>query len=313
MRLRSFEEGNPEFASFERIASKLYAADPFYLKKDAHFPKNTELWLVDSEDAILARCGSFTRADLPKALFLGWYESVEGHAGSMMLRSLCDIAKERGYNRVIGPMNGSTWHQYRLAVPSGRTFLGDVYHKSWYQEQFTDAEFKPIATYHSSLSKLRGKSAVSNARLRDLDLDRFAEELRTAYDLSIASFEYNLFYSPISFEEFSVMYTELRAIVDPRLVKFALDDIGKEIGFLFAIPDLFEKPSKTIVMKTIAVHPDHRGKGLMSALANGVMSSAVSSGYTSAIYALYEASNLSGKLAHGGELIRTYHIYERKL
>lgn len=109
------------------------------------------------------------------------------------------------------------------------------------------------------------------------------------------------------------MYAKLRTIVDPRLVKFAVDDSGKEIGFMFAVPDLFERPVRTIVMKTIAVHPEHRGKGLMSRLAEGVKATALELGYSRAIYALYESSNLSGKLADGGELIRTYHLYARAL
>jgi GNAT superfamily N-acetyltransferase len=313
MTLRSYRIDEPHLDDFLQFARDLYSGDPLYLEKEEQFPPSAHLWMLTAKDVVIARCATFTRFDIPDALMLGWYESIEGDAGVEMLREICDIAREQGYKRVIGPMNGSTWHQYRLAMPSGRTFLGDVYHKSWYHDQFGNAGFAPIATYHSSIAELGQPRDTRGQGSRDLDRDHFEQELRTIYDISIASFSGNLYYSPVEFVDFAAMYRRLRAVVDPRLVKFALGGQGQEIGFMFAIPDLMDKSRQTIVLKTIAVHPDHRGKGVMQTLADAVRSTALELGYSKAIYALYEATNRSGKLASGGEVIRTYHLYERAL
>src|SRR5437660_524545 len=55
---------------------------------------------------------------------IGHYEAVDAEAGTALLRHACQLLAAQGADRVLGPMNGSTWARYRLALPG---LLGDPF------------------------------------------------------------------------------------------------------------------------------------------------------------------------------------------
>ena len=95
------------------------------------------------------------------------------------------------------------------------------------------------------------------------------EELRRVHALSLLSFRENFLYSPISEADFLAQYSGVRSFMKPELTVLAEKD-GELIGYFFTLPDLLRpkhgKPVDTVILKTMAVHPDHGGIGLGSVL-----------------------------------------------
>lgn len=264
---------------------------------------------------------------------IGHYERTDATAAALMLRSALTHLRERGAERILGPLNGSTWGRYRLVLPPEPgegapepPFLSEPVNPPEYLLDFHEAGFRVAARYESAIiddlsapdakreqsaERIRARGAV----VRALELGRFDDELRALYDLSVTAFADNLFYSPISFDEFRARYLPLRPLLDPELVRLAEDVDGRLLGFVFAFPDLLTmrdgRPTRA-VLKTLATAPAARGLGLGTFLGDEVRRIAHEKGYASVIHALMQADNASVTISrHTARVFRRYALYER--
>jgi L-amino acid N-acyltransferase YncA len=255
---------------------------------------------------------------------VGHYEALEADAGVAVLKEACKWLKARKVARVLGPMNGSTWARYRLALPPGAQFdppwfLSEPRNPDSYPAHFEAAGFAVAARYESHWDDRLGEERPGAAglgaevALRALDPERFDDELRALYELSLEAFADNLYYTPITFEAFRAMYQRIRPLLDPELVTLAHDGGGRLLGYLFAYPDPRPGSNPTrIVVKTVATHPEARGAGLGHALLDRTRQSAHARGFRAAIHALMHVDNFSMKMSasHGSRVFRRYALYE---
>lgn len=75
------------------------------------------------------------------------------------------------------------------------------------------------------------------ASVRPLDLRRFEEDVEVARTIYNAAWDGNWGHVPIGREEFLFKAKDLKAVLDPDLVRIAEAD-GKPVGFMLALPDL---------------------------------------------------------------------------
>jgi GNAT superfamily N-acetyltransferase len=263
---------------------------------------------------------------------IGHYESTHGGAAALMLRRAIIDLRQRGAERILGPMNGSTWGRYRFVLPPELgegdpepPFLSEPTNPPEYLLDFREAGFRVAARYESAIiddlsapdprrDELAERVRARGAVIRPLDLDRFDDELRALYELSVGAFAENLYYSPIAFEEFRARYLPLRPLLDPELVRMAEDADGRLLGFVFAFPDLLTmqagRPTRA-VLKTLATAPAARGLGLGAFLTDEVRRLAHEKGYASVIHALMQADNASIRISrHTARVFRRYALYE---
>lgn len=284
----------------------------------------------------VARLSFTTAADLHGAPglsgIIGHYESTNSAAAVVMLRDAVTELRIRGAVRVLGPMNGSTWGRYRLALPSERAdeepeppFISEPTNPPQYPLDFREAGFVPVSMYESAIvedlaaadprrealaEELRARGVV----IRPVDLGRFDDEVRALYDLSLVAFARNRYFSPISFDGFRARYESLRSLKDPDLIRLAEDAEGRKLGFVLAFPDLLTmedgRPTR-IVLKTLATAPEARGLGLGTFLTDEVRRLAHEKGYASVIHALMQADNASVSISrHTARVFRRYALYE---
>ena len=227
-------------------------------------------------------------------------------------------------------MDGSTWHSYRLLTGRGTepTFFLEPDNPDDWPRHFTDTGFVPLATYMSALnqdlSQIDPRSDRRQAELeqtgitiRTIDIEHFDHELAAIHELSLAAFARNLLYSPIGLEAFVASYAPLRPHLVPELVLLAERD-GAPVGFAFGIPDLMEpargEPLRTVIVKSVAVHPACAGSGLGGVLTDDCQQAARKLGFKRAIHALMQETNLSRRIsARYGTTIRRYTLYEKSL
>ncbi|HEX6368884.1 MAG TPA: GNAT family N-acetyltransferase [Longimicrobium sp.] len=263
---------------------------------------------------------------------VGQYESVDAEAGTVLLESAVHRLRARGAARVLGPMNGSTWGRYRLALPPAPgegeaepPFLSEPWNPAEYPLQFEAAGFGVAALYESAIvddlaaadprrEELAERVRARGAAIRPLDPDRFDDELRAIFALSRTAFAENPYYSPIGFDEFRARYAPLRPLLDPGLVRLAEDSGGRLLGFVLAFPDPLSaargaRPTR-VVLKTLATAPQARGVGLGAFLTDEIRRLAGEKGYTSVIHALMHADNASVRISrHSARVFRRYALY----
>jgi GNAT superfamily N-acetyltransferase len=284
-----------------------------------------------------ARLGLYAREDLVGAPggsgLIGHYEALNRDAGVALLGAACRELADQGVARVLGPMNGSTWMRYRLALPSQPGdpaceppfFAGEPRNSFDYPEHFEAAGFRVVARYESRIDDLAGdaldagevtaRATEGGFSLRALDVAHFDAELAMLYSLSHESFAENLFYSPIDEAAFRALYQPLRSLMDPQFVLIALDRAERPCGYLFAFADplsVRDGQPVRLIAKTVAVSPRARGHGVANHMLDRIRSSSRSRGYSEVIHALMHVSNLSTRMSarFGSEVFRRYALWE---
>jgi ribosomal protein S18 acetylase RimI-like enzyme len=281
--------------------------------------------------AVVARLGYGVRdgfAGAPgRTGFVGWYEASDGVVGAELLRRAVAELYAAGAERVIGPLEGSTWHRYRLMVEEAGApdpaaeppFLGEPVNPPEYPDHFEAAGFLPHLEYESRIVRApRANPALQPAaeRLRErgvevagIALERFEETIREIHELSLLAFAGNPYFTPIQLEEFTAMYAAVRPLADPALVRLARDGEGRLLGFVFAYVDPLA-PGR-VILKTLATHPDARGLGLGGLLTDAVNAAAGERG-AAVIHALMQVTNFSKRISarSESELFRRYRLYQ---
>jgi predicted N-acetyltransferase YhbS len=298
--------------------------------------------LVNVSDTQIVRADSGERATCalwwrdPPALGahrvgrIGRYEASDLRAGRKTLERACQQLAQQGCTIAIGPMDGNTWHRYRLITERGSEppfFLEPDNPDEW-PDHFRAAGFRSLAHYSSALDlglEIRDLQApaieqalgAKGVTIRMLDMTAFEREIRAIHRVSLESFTRNLFYSPIGEEEFVAMYLPLRERVDPSLV-FIAQHAGEVVGFVFGLPDWLRvqrgQPRDTMIVKTLARRPTADYGGLGAVLLERCRRAARESGYTRCIHALMYDENVSVGLSERfGETMRGYTLFAKDL
>ena len=254
--------------------------------------------------------------------FIGWYEAVDGDVGIALLQNAREELERAGARTVIGPLNGSTWGRYRWALPAtgdAAPFLGEPFNPPEYPAQWDAAGFRVIEEYESRIfdhpepdvARLRAAEQIAaehGIHVRPLDTERWEDELRDIFELSIASFAENPFYTPIDWQTFRAVNDKLRPLIDPELVRLARDPHGRLLGLGFAYPD---GASGRVILKTLATAPEARGLRLATLLTEQVHAAARARGAAAVIHALMHVRNRSAQMSgdRRTELFRRYALY----
>jgi GNAT superfamily N-acetyltransferase len=289
---------------------------------------------VRADGEVLAKCAlwwsSTPQFDGSRVGYIGEYERNDERAAQTLLQLVRKRLALAGCGIVVGPVDGSTWHRYRFVTERGDRppFLLEPDNPDSYPEDFRKAGFRPLAHYVSAeeMSLDRGDARADRAKermrqtgvcIRPLDLGRLDEELDGIYDVACASFADALLFSPISRQTFRASYECLRPHLDPDFILVAQRG-ERVVGFAFGIPDLkaLERGQQidTIVMKTLAVLPEPRYRGLGTVMLNDVRCAAHRRGMRHIIHALIREGNVSLNLSKRFALpMRGYTLFASKI
>jgi GNAT superfamily N-acetyltransferase len=284
------------------------------------------------EASLAGRCSCWW-TEAPRVLgerygLIGHYAAADHAAGTALLEYACRLLASAGCTLAVGPMDGNTWRRYRLITERGEAppfFLEPDNPDDW-PRHWTDAGFAPLATYTSAVNEdldaedarsdmARDRLAASGIALRQFDPGRAEEELRRIFQLSLVAFSRNFLYTPIAESEFMAENQAVLPFVRPELVLLAEKD-NDLAGFMFALPDMLQarrgEAVDTVILKTMAVHPEMAGHGLGGLLMDEVQRSARSLGFRQAIHALMHEQNRSRTLsARYARTIRRYTLFSR--
>lgn len=293
-----------------------------------------ETWAVLNGGEIEAVCSLWLK-NIPvwrdcKTSVLGHFFASNSAVGKELLSFALKRIEALGFHYVIGPMDGSTWHSYRLVTYSEKhpAFFMEYFTPEEWPGIFTSAGFEEIAGYSSaqtitstytdhSVAKFIAKKESLGLVIRSFDKNKAQSELTAIHALSLKSFAKNFLYTDIGWPDFLALYEKIIPFIDPDYFLLA-EHQGRLVGFIFAIPDFLQKQRgegmDTLVIKTVAKLPGRVYAGLGSYLVHVIHQRAVEAGYKSIIHALMHDSNISRVISDkSAHTIRRYALYGKKL
>ena len=326
--------GEPDFHLFECVLQKIYPQDSFRFKELESI--NLEFlhacYVVMDGNEALGRAALYFNPALnykaKKASSIGNFECVDdSKVSELLINHIAHVSREADKIYLIGPMNGSTWDNYRFSKHNEYpNFLLEPNHPLYYNQQFASQGFVPISNYTSSINShlvcdfenvLRIEDSFSQAGvlIRNIDMANYENELLKLHDLVTSSFKTNFLYTPISKQTFLRKYMEVSRFINPEMVLIAEDSAENLIGFLFAYEDLYNQNEKCMVVKTIARNPDRKWSGLGHVMANQITRFAQKEGFKCMVHAFMIEDGTSTGVSKQflGKVFKNYTLYAKKL
>lgn len=250
-----------------------------------------------------------------------------------LLATACHTLRAAGCAWAIGPIDGSTFRDYRFVIqrhvnaPQEPPFFLEPQNPDAWPRHFVANGFAPIATYCSAVGKLpphdphldrlMARAKATGATLRPVRLEAFQEELASIYAVVATSFRHNFLYTPLAQAEFVAQYLPLQAVIQPELGWVAERD-ERMVGFILALPNLAQaqrgEAIDTAIIKTVAAQPQGGVLGLGNLLIAQCQQAAYAAGYRRVIHALMHEDNISTKIsARYAQIMRRYALYASPL
>ena len=237
------------------------------------------------------------------------------------------LREDRGARVVVGPLDGTTWDAYRLALPEHGPlrFLPDIATPPHYPALFEAAGFSKLADYISTalapdpatwarLDRAAARFAARGIRVEPFDPARAERDLLDAFAVARAAFARAFLYTPIPAEGFLARYRPAVPRIAPEFVRIARDAAGAPAGFAGALPTpLAPAGAPALGVKTLAIRPAPALRGLGAWLVEDLHRRAADRGFRTVYHALMHESNGSANItARAARVVRRYRLYIRK-
>jgi len=328
------EVSKQSFHLFNEVPKTLYPADSPWWRNHEVIDQSALIgcYVALKEGSPIGRAALYRQPGMKyhaeDAWFVGNYECAEQpDAAHALLTYIAFIARKGNASYLIGPINGSTWENYRFNTSHIHPlFLFEPYHKLYYNEQFVANDFHVIARYSSNITtdlSFNDKRILirehdffqEGVKIRGIDVRNMEVELDQLYHFTNFVFQGNFLYNAIDKKTFVSKYHEVLKVIDHDYVLLAENKIGEIIGFIFSYDDRYAINGKSLIIKTLARHPAERHKGLGHVLANRVIRLAKERGFCSVVHAFIieqgDATAISANFI--GNPYKRYVLYGRKI
>jgi len=217
------------------------------------------LFLLEREKEIIGRIAAFID-DLAVEFWnesiglFGYYECIENaEASHLLLETAAEWLRSQKMTAMRGPWSFVS-QEWGLVVEGFQPapVIMAPHNPPYYDLQITNAgleKVKDLLCYYISgkegykipdriLTLTDSVAKRYGVSTRQLDMSRFDEEVEVFLDLSNRSIIDNWGYSPVTDAEAEAMAHDLKRVLQPKGVVFAVDSENNPIGFALALPDL---------------------------------------------------------------------------
>ncbi len=230
----------------------------------------------------------------------------------------------QGCNVVRGPVNFSTWHDYRFVTTTETTdwMPGEPFHPEHYPALWLQGDFAPVSSYSTNwlgdVDALIDGFAPRAAACREAGYTLHSigpRDLAALHALSRTAFADAWMYSDIALDELAALYTPDAVRTAGAGSFLALAPDGEPVGFLYAFDMPLAGRPRVSICKTVAVAPAHRKARVYPLLMEAWMRGRRDAGVHDLVGALMHRD---GDPANMGWIapettIKEYHLYERRL
>lgn len=250
---------------------------------------------------------------------LGRLEASGPESAAALLAQACAQLRWHGCSAVLAPLDGDTWHPYRLLEPgqdSAGSFAGEPDPDPRWMAWLAGAGFVVRERYVSSLcsdlhkrrSTLPPPCALQLVPVESLAID---DHLEPIHQLILNGFRHQPLFLPLSLDAFRLSWAHWCRRFDPHLSLIAFDGEAP-VGLLLAHPDGPE--GCRVVVRTLVVQPGRRWAGLGRRLLESLHRRAADLGFPAVIHALMHDPGPSLALSrHYASPFRRYVLMGRSL
>ena len=267
-------ESEQDRLTFIKFPWEIYKGDKFWVpplifdvRKNLDSRKNPffmhaemSLFLAERDGKIVGRIAAIKNDNhnsfhKDKAGFFGFFETInDQEVSDNLFEQACAWCKEKGCDKILGPVNPSTNDECGLLVDgfdASPVFLM-TYNPRYYQElieYFGFEKANDLYAYYihaevinnkAVMDKLERMAKMIKQRLgvvtRNINMKELTSEIRKIEEVYNSAWESNWGFVPLTTEEFDYMAESLKMVVDPKLVFFAEIE-GKPVGFSLSLPD----------------------------------------------------------------------------
>jgi hypothetical protein len=295
------------------------AASPAYTRivLEAAESRPSELLLACANGRVVGRAMAATSHARPGTAVIGLFELEPGPClaatGELLIAGASEWATRTGHDRVFAPVDLTTWFNYRFMLPAEGNgaavppFGWEPAQRPAYITLFRDAGFADADRYRTvgatlddagpfavgrSIEATRGAYetavAAGYAFERLGSLECFASVVDELHPLCTDAFRDNPLFEQLPLATFRRLYAGAAASRDSTLSHVVRRPDGRLAGFVFAFVDRGD-----VIVKTIAVTRDVRGRRLSTALTHLVLARGAERGHRAFVSALVRAGNTS--------------------
>lgn len=275
----------PQSRLSEPEARALWSGDPLEALVFLPYPLAREFWLVrDTAGRVAGRLASGISLHHPERGYLGFFRLTDSltsgeseRVAAMLLEQGCRHLSENGARAAIGPIALNTWLPYRFLLepkddlrfswePSNPPSWPEIWKRSGFEVEMTYASegFSQLARFAERIRPAHERALAAGFRFVPIDTERLLDrEIAKLHRLSMAGFADAHLFEPLPEPLFRQLYVPLadkNARGQLRHSCFIEAPNGESVGFSFN----FVQGSR-LILKTVAVLSEYRGRGLSSA------------------------------------------------
>lgn len=184
-------------------------------------------------------------------IYIGFFECInDSKVAKYLFEQIQKLAKKFNKNKIIGPVDGSFFHKYRLKINNFNIpYTGEPYNKDYYFKLFKDNNYHIfehyVSNYYQELSNdYENKLFISHYnefinkgyKIESLKMDEFSNIIEEVYYLLTSLYAHFPIYKSITKDDFINLFMSLKQIINPNLVKLAFYK-DKLVGFLICFPN----------------------------------------------------------------------------
>lgn len=304
-----------DLSTFLNIGKEIRTNDPFFKddsKELERFIKSSnsyEIFTI-SEDNKQARAIAYIKDD---SGFIGWYECSESFdTHQNLMTSIFNWFKKNNCNNINGPINGSTWSNYRFNLDSAiPKFPGEPFQPTYYVDFWRKSGFTESLKYVSEIpsrsiirpstrAKIEERLAEYNLRLANFPLkidDVLKEDLLSFY---LSCFKTNPFFTIVEEGCYSKLTEKLEQVIDRSLSFIIFNQENKPIAVFVGYKDLYkefrsgeERQEDIFVIKTIATKPEYQNYQIATTMVNLIHNLAYEKGIDKIVHAMMYQKGLT--------------------
>ena len=230
--------------------------------------------------------------------YFAYWETNDPESNRLAFQRFEEDVTQRGIKLIQGPLTFNTFHRYRLRLqtPSWKMFDREPVNPEEYPRWLTALGYTPYLTFESRMmrasdmphlydSKEHYLATLTDLPFRYLPLtpETWGARAHEIFKLVDAIFSQNPGYRSVSYAQFSQLYDEgfARRLCPHSSVLLEDQASNQLIGMNFCLPnyhplsierspvfarDYPRLPHKTLLIKSVGIHPDFRRQGLMTYL-----------------------------------------------
>jgi hypothetical protein len=270
--------------------------------------------------------------DVGQALVFGFLKLGQINDSKNLLQLFENLAREKKINKVIGPLNFSTYFDYRLRLNQfdQPTFTGEPQSSEADLQLFQNCGYQILRKYVTHQVSLKRvfkffflfsiygswiRSQFKNqVRFAPIELNKLDQTLPIIYQLTDETFSNNFLYQKIDYPSFKQLFNEkYLPTLDLQCSVFAKDPSTDEIiGYGLCLKDPLNP--EQVLFKTIGVRKSRRLKGRLALLLLREIYFKAKKNYTSFLACLMMEGNRPEKLIRSvASNTRDYALYIKEL